>query len=700
MMFTSKAATAIDADENDGSWEPLVLWSGKDKNGNAAKVEVPSVVAKILRPHQREGVSFCFECVSGMRESQCENFKGRGAILADDMGLGKTLQSITLMYTMLSERMPIDPVGDQEENVDRLEGVDENETPLDTSPMVQKAIVVCPTSLVKNWDNELDKWLGKEKNQQRQDQIINRKNRCVLNECDRAKAIKEIDYFLNTKSMRIMIISYETYRIHAERFEKKGPAACQLLICDEAHRLKNCATQTNQALNRLDCSRRILLSGTPMQNDLGEFYAMASFTNPKAFGTPIEFRKHFENPILHGREPGASDHEVERMEARTEELSAIVNQFVLRRTNTLLSKHLPPKVMQVVICKMTDMQKGIYNHLLESKAVKSALTGRKTDVLPLITALKKLCNHPRLVYDAMRSSKNPQAIGLDGCDKFFPPGFDRMSKIGCQPELSGKMWLLDRMLALMRPTGDRIVIVSNYTQTLDVVTQLCRERRYPVIRLDGSTGIGKRQKLVDQLCDMKRDEFVFLLSSKAGGCGLNLIGANRLILFDPDWNPANDKQAAARIWRDGQKKQCFVYRFLAQGTIEEKVYQRQLSKEALQDVVGSSKAGGAEGSSFGKDELRDLFKLREDISSTLHDKLKCERCDACQVEEGMADMALEEKKPGCDQIGAPQEVDLDEWAHHSVCETIPDNIMSQMGGADSPVSFAFTCSVEGKPVGT
>jgi len=384
-----------------------------------------------------------------------------------------------------------------------------------------------------------------------------------------------------------------------------------------------------------------------------------------------------------------------------------VNQFVIRRTNTLLSKHLPPKVMQVVCCKMTDMQKALYRHLLESKAVKSALTGRKTDVLPLITALKKLCNHPRLVYDAMKTSANPAAIGLDSCHDFFPPGFDRVSKLGCQPELSGKFLLLDRMLRLLRPTGDRIVIVSNYTQTLDVVTHLCREKKYPVIRLDGSTAVGKRQKLVDQLCDMKRDEFVFLLSSKAGGCGLNLVGANRLILFDPDWNPANDKQAAARVWRDGQKKQCYVYRFLAAGTIEEKVYQRQLSKEALQDVVGSS-TGATEGSSFGKDELRDLFKLRDDISSTLHDKLECCRCapigsskvEGCVEVDGQGGAMTEVAKPGCGQIGAPAEVDLDEWAHHPVCETIPDNIMCQMGGPDTPVSFVFTCNVEGKPIGT
>lgn len=130
---------------------------------------------------------------------------------------------------------------------------------------------------------------------------------------------------------------------------------------------------------------------------------------------------------------------------------------------------------------------------------------------------------------------------------------------------------------------------------------LCRENTWPFVRLDGSTAPGKRQKLVDQFCDPKRDEFVFLLSSRAGGCGLNLIGANRLILFDPDWNPATDLQAAARVWRDGQRKHVYVYRFLAAGTLEEKVFQRQLSKKGLQTIVVEE---GDEVNSLSSDDLR------------------------------------------------------------------------------------------------
>lgn len=132
------------------------------------------------------------------------------------------------------------------------------------------------------------------------------------------------------------------------------------------------------------------------------------------------------------------------------------------------------------------------------------------------------------------------------------------------PELSGKFMLLDFMLAAIRANSDdKVVLISNYTQTLDLFEQLARKRKYTYVRLDGTMTIKKRSKVVDRFNDPSTDCFLFMLSSKAGGCGLNLIGANRLFMFDPDWNPANDEQAMARVWRDGQKKPCYIYRLVA-----------------------------------------------------------------------------------------------------------------------------------------
>lgn len=247
------------------------------------------------------------------------------------------------------------------------------------------------------------------------------------------------------------------------------------------------------------------------------------------------------------------------------------------------------------------------------------------------------------------------------------------------------MHVLARLLAhLYQRTDDRIILVSNYTQTLDLFAQLCREREYRYLRLDGKTPISTRQKSVDDFNDPSKDEFVFLLSSKAGGCGLNLIGGNRLVLFDPDWNPANDKQAAARVWRDGQKKRVYIYRFLSAGTIEEKVYQRQISKEGLQNVIKQeTRTLAVEGNCLSKEELRDLFTFHEKSRSEIHEKMNCIRCqhiDDTETTGDSRDSALDQSASSTDtsdigsfaetakclhklkvsekQIGTPKEEDL------------------------------------------
>ncbi|EEY57661.1 DNA repair and recombination protein RAD54 [Phytophthora infestans T30-4] len=673
---------------------PLVLW--QSKTDPDIKVVVPEIVGKFLRPHQREGVQFMFDCVC-----QVKGFDGQGCILADDMGLGKTLQSITLMYTLLL-------------------------TGMDMKPTVNRAIVVCPTSLVKNWDDEIIKWLH------------GRVKTVALFEAKRETVIKGINQFIEGSkrprpgfSAQVLIISYETFRMHAQKFADT-PACCDLLICDEAHRLKNANSQINKALSSLACRKRVLLSGTPMQNDLEEFFAMVDFTNPNILGTPSEFRKNYLGPILIGREPDSTDRERQVAQSCSAMLCEIVNQFILRRGNILNAKHLPPKLMQVICCPLSPLQDKLYNHFLSSSACRDMMKRSSANVLSSITALKKLCNHPLLIFDEMGKT-NTKLPGFSNCAQYFTAaksskeggGGDSRHRRGgfggrtCYPEWSGKMLLLDRLMFSMRKTTtDRIVIVSNYTQTLDVVSTLCQERHLPFVRLDGTTSAKKRKKLVDTFNEPTTNSFALLLSSKAGGCGLNLIGANRLVLFDPDWNPATDKQAAARVWREGQKKMCYVYRFLATGTLEEKIFQRQLSKEGLQNIVDDKE----EVNSLSSKDLKRLFVFRKDTMSDTHDQLKCDRCQWRNTSnETSAEIAIDaaenearnEISPDRDitsdedvdqdidkgyhpQIGMPPEEDLNSWGHHRSYASVDDEVMQTalQQVQNDLVSFAFSCRID------
>ncbi|KAL4087237.1 hypothetical protein PRIC1_013134 [Phytophthora ramorum] len=681
---------------------PLVLW--QSETDPEMKVVVPEIVGKFLRPHQREGVQFMFDCVCQVR-----GFDGQGCILADDMGLGKTLQSIALMYTLQM-------------------------TGMNMQPTVKRTIVVCPTSLVKNWDDEIIKWLH------------GRVKTVALFEAKRETVIKGINQFIEGSkrprpgfSAQVLIISYETFRMHVQKFADT-PACCDLLICDEAHRLKNANSQINKALSSLACRKRVLLSGTPMQNDLDEFFAMVDFTNPNILGTPSEFRKNYLGPILIGREPDSTDRERGVAQSCSAMLCEIVNQFILRRGNILNAKHLPPKLMQVVCCPLSPLQEQLYMHFLSSNACRDMMKRKSVNVLSSITALKKLCNHPLLIFDEMGKT-NTKLPGFGDCAQYFvaakesresggDDGRHRRGGFGgrtCYPEWSGKMLLLDRlMLSMRKTTTDRIVIVSNYTQTLDVVSSLCQERHLPFVRLDGTTSAKKRKKLVDTFNDPTTNSFAFLLSSKAGGCGLNLIGANRLVLFDPDWNPATDKQAAARVWREGQKKMCYVYRFLATGTLEEKIFQRQLSKEGLQNIVDDKE----EVNSLSSKDLKRLFVFRKDTMSDTHDQLKCDRCrwrsadEASGADKSPSVITIDdddekgeetgnetptEKDTTSDedtdkdtdkcyhpQIGMPPEEDLNSWGHHRSYASVDDEVMQAalQQVQNDLVSFAFSCRID------
>ncbi|TXT15851.1 hypothetical protein VHUM_00354 [Vanrija humicola] len=549
------------------------------------EVKVPVVIdprlSKVLRPHQIEGVKFLYRCTTGLLDD-----KAWGCIMADEMGLGKTLQCIALLWTLLKQ------------------------SPLPGKGTAEKVVIACPTSLVGNWANELVKWLGP-----------GAVNPLVVDgKGGKAELIPAVRRWVaahgRNVTLPVMIVSYETLRSLEQEL---AGAPIGLLLADEGHRLKNSETLTFQALTSLNVKRRVILTGTPIQNDLSEYFALLNFANPEYLGSKADFKKNFENKILRGRDADASDKEKHESDAKLKELSGLVNKFIIRRTNDLLSKYLPVKYEHVVFCNPSPLQSALYNHFVNSKDVQRLLRGKDSQPLKAIGLLRKLCNHPELLNLPEDLAGSEDLLP----DDYFMGKTGRDRTFNCS--YSGKFVVLERMLDhIKNHTNDKIVLISNATQTLDLMERLCRVKKYGCVRLDGSMNVNKRSKIVDRFNDPEGKEFVFLLSSKAGGCGINLIGANRLILFDPDWNPASDQQALARVWRDGQKKECFVYRFMTTGSIEEKVFQRQCQKQNLSACVVDEAEDAAR--HFTQDDLRQLFKFNTQTACDTHETYKCRRC--------------------------------------------------------------------------
>ncbi|XP_075321567.1 DNA repair and recombination protein RAD54B isoform X3 [Odontesthes bonariensis] len=606
-----------------------------------------------LRPHQRDGLLFLYECVMGMRAV------GRyGAILADEMGLGKTLQSVALSWTLLKQG------------------------PYGGKPVAKRILVVTPGSLVQNWKAEFNKWLGRERISV---YTVDQDNR--------------IEHFTLSPLHSVLVISYEMLLRCLEQVQKVDFG---LLICDEGHRLKNSSIKTSSALSSLSCERRVILTGTPVQNDLQEFYAIIEFVNPGILGSSTAYRKVYEEPILRSRQPSCTEEERVLGEERAAELSRLTGMFILRRTQEIINRYLPPRLDWTLFCEASPLQQELYKHLLCHRVFRACLQGstQTHTHLACITALKKLCNHPSLLHLTVkeRAARGPVESTLyEGLADLFPESY---SSAGFSATDSGKLLVLSDLLSAIRQISpsDRVVLVSNYTQTLDLLQDMCVHMGYTFSRLDGHTPTNQRQRLVDGFNSPYSQNFLFLLSSKAGGVGLNLIGASHLVLYDIDWNPANDIQAMARVWRDGQKKTVHIYRLLTAGTIEERIFQRQVSKQGLSGtVVDLGKA--AEHASFSTNELRDLFSLT-DTPSLTHDLLNC-GCsmdgtvsDVVEEEELVSDRPCQLGRQG-DRRGAAQKhlsmSELMQWRHFSGdTHTFSDPYLDH---ARSHITFAFQTTI-------
>ncbi|KAI7815781.1 SNF2 family N-terminal domain-containing protein [Gamsiella multidivaricata] len=604
-------------------------WDTKRPSGKVGLVDVvvDPILAQHLRPHQKEGVRFLYECMMQMK-----SINGQGAILADEMGLGKTLQTIALLWTLLKQS----PYSSEESSV------------------VKRALVVCPATLIQNWKKEFKKWLGVE--------------RLRVFAVDSKSTMTD---FTLGKVYPVMIIGYE--KLRAVQDELKN-ANFDIIICDEGHRLKTANIKTAQAIRSLPTKRRIILSGTPIQNDLSEFFSMIDFVNPGLFDSYSSFKRIFEDPIVRSRQPDCSRLEAALGLERSQELSRLTSQFILRRTAQVIYEFLPEKSEFVIFCRPSPLQRAIYRRMLDSPYLQSCFSTDTSRYLTCILALRKLCNSPKLVSDQAKGDSEMQEL-YSSVSSLLPFNGADLDSSAIGGKLSFVVALLE---SIKMDTTERVVLVSNFTQTLDILEAICTSRQYGLLRLDGSTPTQKRQEFVDKFNAPSCQKFIFLLSAKSGGVGLNLVGASRLILFDIDWNPSTDLQAMARIHRDGQTRPVFIYRLLSSGTIEEKMYQRQLTKVGLSDALMDGKAT-ENVNKFSMTELRDLFTLHEDESCQTHSLLGC-KCGAGLERRLSADLeAIDESTrdlraaPGQGRSGIMDKAsallakkELDEWAHVDV----------------------------------
>ncbi|CAK0861068.1 unnamed protein product, partial [Prorocentrum cordatum] len=551
--------------------ESLVL-SGGGGAGPAFFVE-PGI-AQHLKPHQREGVAFMFKRVAA----------GEGCILADSMGLGKTLQALCLLWAALSQ-----PAG---------------------RPLSSRAAVVCPSSLCGSWEAEVRQWLG----------ALRLRPSVVQGGGPTGTAGLALDRFLapdrpGGADCRLLIISYDQMRVHADAVDE----AVDLWVFDEGHRLKARGIE-GRRLDALRSKRRVLLTGTPLQNNLEEFWCCVNFVRPHLLPPPGAFQRLFRRPIERAQDTSASAEEVALGRARSAELARLTAAYILRRGPEVIESLLPPRAEILLTVPLTPPQVCVYRAMCRLQGADAACHAQSLSTLVL---LRQLCNDPRDLLERCRGGAAEDAFAnCDGEEPLWPAaegtGILRLCREAFAQvdhrawdteEASGKLVLLE---ALLRRLGaeapdEGIVIVSNFTSALARCRQACERLGFAAWSLQGSTQVAKRQELVESF-NRQRGPKALMLSTKAGGVGLNITGASRLVMLEPDWNPAVDLQAMARVWRQGQRRPVFVYRLAMHGSLEENILRRQARKQGLaRATVGASGPCCLQGGDWR--ELRRVFEL-------------------------------------------------------------------------------------------
>ncbi|XP_020553096.1 ISWI chromatin-remodeling complex ATPase CHR11 [Sesamum indicum] len=493
---------------------------GLSGTGNTRLVAQPSCIQGKMRDYQLAGLNWLIRLY--------EN--GINGILADEMGLGKTLQTISLLGYLHEFR-----------------GI--------TGPHM----VVAPKSTLGNWMNEIKRF------------------------CPVLRAVKFLGNPDERRYIREELLVAGKFDVCVTSFEmaiKEKSAlrrfSWRYIIIDEAHRIKNENSLLSKTMRLYNTNYRLLITGTPLQNNLHELWALLNFLLPEIFSSAETFDEWFQIS-------GEND-----QQEVVQQLHKVLRPFLLRRLKSDVEKGLPPKKETILKVGMSQMQKHYYRALLQKDLEVVNAGGERKRLLNIAMQLRKCCNHPYLFQGAEPG----------------PPYTTGEHLI----ENAGKMVLLDKLLPKLKERDSRVLIFSQMTRLLDILEDYLMFRGYYYCRIDGNTGGEDRDASIEAFNKPGSEKFVFLLSTRAGGLGINLATADVVILYDSDWNPQVDLQAQDRAHRIGQKKEVQVFRFCTEYTIEEKVIERAYKKLAL-DALVIQQGRLAEQKTVNKDELLQMVRF-------------------------------------------------------------------------------------------
>lgn len=475
----------------------------------ALREQPPYLTGGQLRDYQLDGLNWLIYAWA----------HGNNGILADEMGLGKTIQCVS-MLAWLQE----------------------------TQKVPGPFLVIVPLSTITNWAKEFQKWTP----------TLN----LVVYVGDGAsrQLIQDYEFYTGRNSGRMYRFSIllTTFEMSLKDAHILKSIKWNYLMVDEAHRLKNCDSSLYRVLETYTFRSILLVTGTPLQNNLRELWCLLHFIDPKKFDSLEDFEEdyHLDDP------------------KSIEALHTVMRPHVLRRVIKDVEQSLPPKTERILRVEMSPLQRRYYLWILKKNfnELNKGVKGPQLSLLNTVVDLKKCCNHPFL----FESAEVEYAGDKDN------EGQDALGRLVLS---SGKLNLLDKLLTRLKQTGHRVLIFSQMVRMLDVLSDYLRLKGYQHQRLDGSTGSVARHQAMDHFNADGSDDFVFLLSTRAGGLGLNLATADTVVIFDSDWNPQNDLQAMSRAHRIGQKDSVNIYRLITSGSVEEDILERAKQKMVLDHLI-------------------------------------------------------------------------------------------------------------------